>query len=180
MELNRLKDRIAGLSKRERILLLLTLFVVIFLSPYLFLYAPSSKKATQKQKEFQSLKKEIETLGTGLTAQPLSQPEVEPFVIPEAENLSSMLVAITREAGLAGVEFVSITPEGIEYNDRFIEMNVKMELRVLFRQLYDFLKNIEQRQRLFIIKELKFETNDTLYPSGVALIKAVVYLKRKG
>lgn len=180
MELNRLRDRIAGLSKRERIFLVITLFVVIFLSPYLFLYAPSSKKATQKQKEFQSLKKEIETLGTGLTAQSLSQLEVEPFVIPEAENLSSMLVAITREAGLAGVEFVSITPEGIEYKDRFIEMKVKMELRVLFRHLYDFLKNIEQRQRLFIIKELKFETNDTLYPSGIALIKAVVYLKRKG
>jgi type II secretory pathway component PulM len=179
MELNRLRDRIAGLSKREKIFVVITLFVVIFLSPYIFLYTPSSKKATQKQKEFQSLKKEIEALGTSLTAQPLSQPEVEPLVIPKAENLSSMLVAITREAGLAGVEFVSITPEGIEYKDRFIEMKVKMELRVLFRHLYDFLKNIEQRQRLFIIKALKFETNDTLYPSGIALIKAVVYLKRR-
>ena len=100
-------------------------------------------------------------------------------VLPEAEDLSGMLAAISREATIANVDFVSIAPEGFEHKNKFIELKVRIELRVKFRELYDFVKNVEARHKLFLIKELKFETNDSLYPSGIALMKAVTYLRKK-
>jgi len=93
--------------------------------------------------------------------------------------LAGMLASITREASLANVEFISLAPEGISNKDSYVEMRMKMELRLRFRALYDFLKNIETRQRLFLITDIKFETNETVYPSGIALVKAVVYLRKK-
>ena len=90
-----------------------------------------------------------------------------------------MLAAISREATIANVDFVSIAPEGFAHKNKFIELKVKIELRVQFRELYDFIKNVETRHKLFLIQELKFETNASLYPSGVALLKAVTYLRKK-
>ena len=58
-------------------------------------------------------------------------------------------------------------------------MKVKIELRVRFRELYDFIKNIETRHRLFLIQEVKFETNSALYPGGIAILRAGTYLRKK-
>ena len=84
-----------------------------------------------------------------------------------------------QEATIANVDFVSIAPEGFVHKDKFIELKLKIELRVKFRELYDFIKILETRHKLFLVQELKFETNDALYPSGIALLKAVTYLRKK-
>ena len=107
------------------------------------------------------------------------EPVAEKIALPEAEDLSGMLAAISREATIANVDFVSIAPEGFVHKDKFIELKLKIELRVKFRELYDFIKILETRHKLFLVQELKFETNDALYPSGIALLKAVTYLRKK-
>ena len=39
---------------------------------------------------------------------------------------------------------------------------------------------LRARHKLFLVQELKFETNDALYPSGIALLKeAVTYLRKR-
>lgn len=175
------KEKIEGLSQREKIVSVITLTAIIVFVPYMLLYSPSSIKVKSKQQILQNLKKEIEAINLGLSSQTAFQKEpiTEKIALPEAEDLSGMLAAISREANKAMVDFISIAPEGFEYKDRFIELRVKLELRVRFRELYDFLKNIETRHKLFLIQDLKFETNSALYPSGIALLKAVTYLRKK-
>lgn len=181
MDIKAIKEKIESLSQREKVISAITLTVVVVFVPYLLLYSPSSTKVKMKQQMFQNLKKEVEAITMALSSQAAFQKEpiTEKIVLPEAEDLSGMLAAISREASMAKVDFISIAPEGFSYKDKFIELRVKIELRVRFRELYDFLKNIETRHRLFLIQELKFETNSALYPSGIALLKAVTYLRKK-
>jgi len=183
MDINTIKNKFAGLSLREKAITIITLSAIVILVPYSLLYSPSAVKVKIKQQELQNIKKEFEAINLTLASQMISQKEpsakTEKITLPDAEDLSGMLAAISREANIARVDFVSIAPEGFIHKDKFIEMKVKIELRVRFRELYDFLKNIEARHKLFLIQELKFETNPTVYPSGIALLKAVTYLKKK-
>lgn len=181
MNVKVIKKRFEALSQREKIISLTTLVAATFLVLHVLLYSPASQKARLKQQAMQNLKKEIEAITMALSSQaaPKKEPVIEKITLPEAEDLSGMLAAISREAGMARVDFISISPEGFEYKDKFVELKVKVELRVKFRELYDFLKNIETRHKLFLVRELKFETNATLYPSGIAVIKAVTYLRKK-
>lgn len=180
MGIEQLKDRLKSLSPRERIFLFITSFIVVVVVPYLFLYSSSSKKLEAVKLELNNLKIETGSLQTAISSVPGQQAETEThIVLPDTEDLAGMLAAITREANLANVEFVSLIPEGITHKDSYMEMKVKIESRVRFRSLYDFLRNMEMRQRLFVIRNVKFETNDALYPSGIALINAVVYLRKK-
>lgn len=182
MDVKIIKERIAGFSQREKIISAITLTVVGVVVLHILLYSPASRNVKVKQQMLQNLKKEVETITQTLSSQtvPSKEPITEKIVLPETEDLSGMLAAISREANIARVDFISIAPEGFEYKDNFIELRVKIELRVRFRELYDFLKNIEMRHKLFLIQDLKFETNNVLYPSGIAVLKAVTYLRKKG
>lgn len=181
MDIKIIKDKFDKLSKREKIIAFITLLSALFAVFHMMLYSPASHKAKTKQQTVKNLKSEIEAVNMMISTQAAIQkePEIEKLTLPEAEDLSGMLAAISREASMAKVDFISISPEGFEYKDKFIELRIKIELRVKFRELYDFIKNIETRHKLFLVQDLKFETNSVLYPSGIALLRAVTYLRKK-
>ncbi len=181
MDIKTIKNRFDKLSQRERIISFITVIAALFAVFHMMLYSPTSQKAKTKQQTAKNLKSEIEAINMMLSSQTALQkePEIEKLTLPEAEDLSGMLAAISREASMARVDFISISPEGFEYKDKFIELRIKIELRVKFRELYDFIKNIETRHNLFLVQDLKFETNSVLYPSGIAFLKAVTYLRKK-
>jgi len=181
MDVKSIKEKFKSLSQSERLLAVVTLTAIAVIVPYMLLYSPSSVSVKNKKQTLQNLKSEIEAINTSLASQAVlpKEPVAEKTALPEAEDLSGMLAAISREATIANVDFVSIAPEGFEHKDKFIELKVKIELRVKFRELYDFIKMLETRHKLFLVHELKFETNAALYPSGIALLKAVTYLRKK-
>jgi Tfp pilus assembly protein PilO len=181
MDIKAIKSKIESLSQREKIIAAVMLTAIVVVVPYMLLYSPSSASVKNKKQAIQDVKKEIEAANAALASQASSpkEPAAEKIVLPEAEDLSGMLAAISREATIANVDFVSIAPEGFEHKNKFIELKVKIELRVKFRELHDFIKNVEMRHKLFLVQELKFETNASLYPSGIALLKAVTYLRKK-
>lgn len=175
-------EKISTLSQREKVIFAITIIAAVFVVLHMMLYSPASKKVELKRQMLQDVKKEIEAVNIILSSQAAMQkvPPAEKIALPDAEDLSGMLAAISREANIARVDFISISPEGFEYRDKFIEMKVKIELRVRFRELYDFIKNIETRHRLFLIQDMKFETNSALYPGGIAILRAGTYLRKKG
>ncbi len=179
MDLEKVKGRFKRLTNREKIIFLTTIVLSVIIVPYMFLYGPSAKKVDSLKIELNSLKSEIKALDAAIVSISVRQPVIEgPIELPDTEDLAGMLAAITREANRADVEFISLVPESIKNKNSYVQMKIKIELRVRFKALYDFLRNIEERQRLFMIKDVKFETNDTVYPSGIALVKAVVYLRK--
>ncbi|MDP2276641.1 MAG: type 4a pilus biogenesis protein PilO [Nitrospirota bacterium] len=181
MDIKTIRSKIKSLSQREKIIAVVTLTAIAVIVPYMMLYSPSSISVKNKKQVLQNLKIEVEAMNVILASQAAfpKEPVAEKIELPEAEDLSGMLAAISREAAIANVDFVSIAPEGIEHKDKFIELKLKIELKVKFRELYDFIKNVETRHKLFLIQELKFETNAALYPSGIALLKVVTYLRKK-
>lgn len=177
---NNAMEKIESLSQREKIILAITVTVAVVVIVQAVLYSPSAKKLAIKKQTAQSLKQEVEAINQILSLQSSSSKIPEAKInLPEAEDLSGMLAAISREANMAKVDFISITPESIENKDKFTELKVKLELKVKFKELHDFLKNIEARHKMFLIQDIKFETNSAVYPSGVALLRAVTYLRKK-
>ncbi|OGP64447.1 MAG: hypothetical protein A3K22_04255 [Deltaproteobacteria bacterium RBG_16_42_7] len=181
MGIKTIRSKIKSLSSRDKIVAVVTLTAIAVIVPYMMLYSPSSVNVKNKKQMLQTMKSEIEAINAALALQAAlpKEPVAEKITLPEAEDLSGMLAAISREATIANVDFLSIAPEGFEHKNKFIELKVKIELRVKFRELYDFVKNVETRHKLFLIQELKFETNASLYPSGIALLKAMTYLREK-
>ncbi|MCE5194000.1 MAG: type 4a pilus biogenesis protein PilO [Nitrospiraceae bacterium] len=175
-----INEKFSALTKREQMISIITLLLALILIPYLMLLSPLQVKIKTQQQTLETLKKELDSLNQIAALQVTTQkPDTEKFSLPQADDLSGMLASISKEANLARVDFISIAPEGFITKDKFIELKVKIELRVKFRQLYDFLGNIEARHKLFLIQDIKFETNPTVYPSGIAIIKAITYLKGK-
>jgi Tfp pilus assembly protein PilO len=101
------------------------------------------------------------------------------ITLPQAHDLAGMIEAISKDAERTGVEFVSITQEGFSQKGKYVEMRLKLELRSRYRPLYDFMRRLGDKHRLFMIHSLRYETNEALYPSGVAILRAVAYLEKK-
>jgi|Deesub1362A_J573_1020465.scaffolds.fasta_scaffold00268_41 type II secretory pathway component PulM len=176
-----IKARIQKLSKREQTIAALTLVLTIVLLPYMLLYSPSEKQLRLKQKKLAELNEEIKAISTALSLAAAKQEAVPEPVAPPSptEDLSEVFKSISREASLLGVDFISIVPEDIEYKKDFVQMQLRLQLRARYRQLYDFIRQLNTRHRLFLIQSIRFEVNVAVYPSGIALIKATAYLKRK-
>ncbi|MBI4823950.1 MAG: type 4a pilus biogenesis protein PilO [Nitrospirae bacterium] len=178
MDLNAIKKKLKGLSLREKLIAGITTAIVVFIVPYMFLYEPSKKAVGIKRQSFESILKDVTTLDTVIKAQPPEVPQAMPVTLPKADTFHEMFLAISRQANALGVDFISISPEVVRQKDRFIEMRLKLELRVKYRQLYDFVRYLGEKHRLLLIESIRFETNDAVYPQGIALIKALTYLEK--
>lgn len=182
MSLKSLTDRIAKLSKREKAAGVLTVLVLTVAAPYMFFYSPSKKEYTLKKASLEAMTKETAILETALAerlkAVPQPAPALEPVVLPKADDLHGIFLSISTKASELGVDFVSIAPESVSQKDGLMEMKLKLELRLKYRQLFDFIRYVEDKHRMFLVESVKYETNDAMYPSGVALIRAVTYLRK--
>ena len=169
------------LSPREKTISAFTVIVLLALLPYMFIYSPPQEQIKVKRHELNTLNNEITALSSALRLKVGQEQAVDMPVItlPEANDLAGMIEAISREANRAGVEFISISQEGLSDRGQYVEMRLKLELRARYKPFYKFIRQLGDRHRLFIIQSLRYETNAALYPSGVGIMRAKAYLRRK-
>jgi Tfp pilus assembly protein PilO len=172
---------IQKLSAREKAIVALTVIFVLVFVPYSFMYKPAQEAMAGKRQELDRLTSDLNKINSSLALKVSQEKSVDMPVItlPEAKDLAGMLDAITRDAEQNGVEFISITQEGFSRKGRYLEMRMKLELRSRYRPLTNFLQSIGDKHRLFMIQSIRYETNGALYPSGVAILRAVAYLEKK-
>jgi Tfp pilus assembly protein PilO len=172
---------IQKLSVREKAIVAITLVFVLAYIPYTFMFSPAQQKIMIKRQELSNLNTEISALSLSLSAKVGEEEAVDMPVItlPQAHDLAGMIEAISKDAERTGVEVISITQEGFKQKGKHMEMRLKLELRSRYRPLYDFVRDIGDKHRLFMIQSLRYETNEALYPSGVAILRAVAYLEKK-
>lgn len=178
--MNAAVERFRMLSKRERRAALVAAAMVLVVLPAAGLYLPEKRRVAALRAEAAALQQELSTLSGALAAMPSAgSAAAEPVSLPASEDLAGMLAAITRAANDAQVEFVTLAPESVVARDGLIVMQLKMELRLRYRPLHDFLAKIADQHRAFIVRDVKYETNDSVYPSGIALLRATVYLRKR-
>ncbi|MGD2081124.1 MAG: type 4a pilus biogenesis protein PilO [Nitrospirota bacterium] len=172
-----------NLSAREKLILGLTIFVALFVAPYFVFYAPARENIADRREEMQALDEEIAALASSVKAgvgnQGEEKEETPALALPEAKDLAGMLTALGTEADLAGVDFISVSQEGSSEMGGYVKTRLKLELRSRYRPFHVFVKSLGDKHRLFMIQSLRYETNEAIYPSGVAIIKAVAYLRRQ-
>lgn len=172
--------RIAKLSRREKAISALTLFVVLVVAPYSLVYSPAREEIASRRQELQNLSDEITSLASSLKETVGGQTSDVPVItLPEASDLAGIIEAISLEADLTGVDFTSVSQEGFSRNGQYLQVMLKLEIRARYRQFYDFVRTISDKHRLFMIQSMRYETNEAIYPSGVGIIRAVAYLERK-
>jgi Tfp pilus assembly protein PilO len=176
-----LADILMRLSTREKAITGLTILVVLAVVPYLLVYSPAQEKISSKRRQLDTLQKEITSLTVSLKdrvgeGQAADMPAI---TLPEANDLAKMIEVISKEADNRGVDFISFTQEGFSYGDQYVQMRLKLELRARYKPFYSFVRALSDKHRLFMIQSVRYETNEAIYPSGVAIIKAVAYLKRQ-
>lgn len=171
-----LTDRFNALSRRERTYMVLAFLLAVTLLPYSLLYSPAARKLSKEKAEFETIRKELDAMG--ISASALSSPHEEKVTLPSADDLAGMISGIAKEASRADLEFISLTPESFVQKDGYTEMKLRIELKLRYKALHDFLNALEEGQKLFIVRELKFETNEAIYPSGISVIRAVAYVRR--
>jgi Tfp pilus assembly protein PilO len=172
---------IQKLSGREKAIVALTVVFVLAFIPYTFMFSPAQQNIIIKRQELSNLNTEISALSLSLTTKVGKEKAVDMPVItlPQANDLAGMLDAISKDAERTGVEFISVTQEGFSQKGKYVEMRLKLELRSRYRPLYDFIRHLGDKHRLFMIQSLRYETNEALYPAGVAILRVVAYLEKK-
>jgi Tfp pilus assembly protein PilO len=176
-----LAGTISKLSAREKAVVALTAIFVLVFIPYSFMHQPAQKAIASKRADLNNLTLEMKTLNSSIAAK-VGREKVEDMpviTLPEANNLAEMLAAISLEAEQNGVEFISITQEGFSQRGQYLDLRLKLEMRSRYRPLTNFVRQIGDKHRLFMIQSLRYETNEALYPSGVAILRAVAYLEKK-
>jgi type II secretory pathway component PulM len=179
MDREKIKNRFSALTMREKVTVAAAVLLAVLVVPYVFLYSPSAKKVEEEKAVLKTLRTEVDGLQAAAASLPAEQGmRTEKITLPASEDLAGTLSGIIKEASLSHVEFISLVPEGLTPKDGYLEMKLKMELKVGFKALHDFLRGIESRQRLFVVREMRFETNDAVYPSGLAVLRATAYMRK--
>lgn len=75
-------------------------------------------------------------------------------VLPKRDELASFLSSIEEQAGLSGLEVLTFAPDPEMYEELYVKIPVKMEVRGGFHAVTKFFKNISELRRIVTVEDL--------------------------
>lgn len=159
-----------NLSKREKILASLFLLLAAFFLYYHYVFAVQEKKIAAIKKDIKSKEALIEQLtgqGCGNVSQLTARiqetdAEIEIFhrKVPNAKNSPGLLVEFYQSAKRNKVTAQTIVFGKLEAKDNYSSFLVSLDILGTKRDVFNFIKEIENYPRLSKISKIEFEPRD--------------------
>jgi len=173
---------LTGLTKRERLVFILTVSLVIGIPTYLFVLEPAYKKLSQLNAKLESvgikLLKDIKLLAN---KEPLEQDyaKYEEYMqrADDKGGMSSILKEIEVTALSSGVKITSIKPKGEKQFKNYKRYRVELISEGKISQFLKFIYSLESSKKLFkverVVLSLKRDKTDLL--KGTLVIRKISF-----
>lgn len=178
---------ISALNKRERVLLNVVLFLIVFSVYMKFVYQPTLRSFRNFKKENWDLKNELSNLSfqfadlnteRRLLEQEKSRHDVLKKELDEYETklysqaqLGSLLRKVTQSAATYKLDFISITPQKKETEEFYLRFPVEIKLSSPYSGFLDYLRELEQISEVLKIRTIKIELDRAVSENPVVLLE---------
>lgn len=171
------------LSKRERILLFITIGVIILAGLINFIITPLSKKWRHLNNQIASLNAKLSrhmrilSLEKDIEAKYKAYADYLKVKGSNEEALALVLQEIERHARSSEVVLTNIVPSGLESKDFYNKFEVRMDIEGDMSSLIKFLYELQRSKHLFRILRLSITTkpgNGEILRSSLQLIKIFI------
>lgn len=162
--LDALFDRVSELSKIQRILICIGVFVVIFVLFWFLSYWPRWQSIGKLDAEYKRLsadldrsKKNAQQL-EGLRKEFESKQREFNLVmksLPEKEEISSLLTGISQSGQQAGLEFLLFQPQGDVNKNFYAEIPVSIRVRGGYHNVAQFFDKVANLSRIVNIRNIQ-------------------------
>jgi len=155
--------KIESLSKIQRILIFVSVFVLIIVSFIFLLYKPKLADITKLNKELGGLKKKLVTAKANAADLEKFQAMMEEAevqfktamkALPEKEEIPSLLTSISRSGQDVGLEFLLFEPKGEVRKEFYAEIPVAMQVVGGYHNLAIFFDKVARLSRIVNIKNI--------------------------
>jgi len=163
-KLDALFDRVSDLSKVQRILICVGVFVVIFVLFWFLSYWPRWQSIGKLDAEYKRLaadlarsKKNAQQLET-LRAEFESKQRDFNLVmksLPEKEEISSLLTGVSQSGQQSGLEFLLFQPQGDVNKNFYAEIPVSIRVRGGYHNVAQFFDKVANLSRIVNIRNIQ-------------------------
>lgn len=169
-QLDRLFDRVSELSKIQRIMICVGVFVIIFVLFWFLSYWPrwqSIGKLNAENKrlsaELMRSKKNAQQLDTLRKEFVSKQREFNLVMksLPEKEEISSLLTGVSQSGQQAGLEFLLFQPQGDVNKNFYAEIPVSIRVRGGYHNVAQFFDKVANLSRIVNIRNIKMSRDKT-------------------
>lgn len=178
---------LAALNKRERILLGVSVFLLLFALYVRLIYRPTLKSFRESKKQSWDLKNRI----TSLSSQ-FANIDDEKKVLEQEKNnyqklqkeldtyedklfsqaqLGNLLRKITESGAAHKLDFISIAPKKREAQELYLRFPVEVKLSSPYSSFLEYLKELEQISDVLKVKNLNIELDKAVSENPTVLIE---------
>jgi type IV pilus assembly protein PilO len=159
-------DKIAKLTKLQRVLVSAGVLLLIIAGFVYLLYMPKYKQISKLNKEYQKEKKELETaranaqqLGEykALMKQAEERFKIASKKLPDKKEIPSLLAGISSSGQQSGLEFFSFTPQPDKKVDFYAELPVSIEVNGGYHSVALFFDRVSHLSRIVNIKDIEMK-----------------------
>jgi len=169
-QLDRLFERVSELSKIQRIMICVGVFVIIFVLFWFLSYWPrwqSIGKLNAEEKrlsaELTRSKKNAQQLDTLRKEFESKQRDFNLVMksLPEKEEISSLLTGVSQSGQQAGLEFLLFQPQGDVNKNFYAEIPVSIRVRGGYHNVAQFFDKVANLSRIVNIRNIQMSRDKT-------------------
>lgn len=169
-QLDKLFERVSELSKIQRIMICVGVFVIIFVLFWFLSYWPrwqsigkldaeqkrlsaELKRSKKNAQQLEALRKEFESKQRDFNLVMKS--------LPEKEEISSLLTGVSQSGQQAGLEFLLFQPQGDVNKNFYAEIPVSIRVRGGYHNVAQFFDKVANLSRIVNIRNIQMSRDKT-------------------
>jgi type IV pilus assembly protein PilO len=167
-QLDTVFDRVSELSKVQRIVICVSVFIILFVLFWFLSYWPrwqSIGKLDAEQKrlsaDLERSKKNAQQLETLRKEFELKQRDFNVVMksLPEKEEISSLLTGVSQSGQQAGLDFLLFQPQGDVNKNFYAEIPVSIRVRGGYHNVAQFFDKVANLSRIVNIRNIQMSRN---------------------
>jgi Tfp pilus assembly protein PilO len=174
------------LTTRERMLALITALAVAGVLAYQFPYLMLVRSVGDLTAEAAAAEKEIDGLASRIGELKAHEAEIKAAVksgvaawrLADRKDAILLLEDVSDEARRQGVSLVSVHPAIELDKDAYKEISMNLDLRGRYRELAEYLRNLEHLSRIVAIRKIRVEACPDSSSACATQLEAVAYMEK--
>ncbi len=168
-KINEIKEKLLNywknLSKRDKIIIAVMLFILPSFLYFRFYFFPTTGKIKKLKKEKTNLEIKLHNIQFNKAFSKKLEKEIEKKelilkkaqkLLPTSNEIPELLTSISKEATKSGLKILSFQPKNEIKEDYYAKIPIEIKVEGPFHQIMMFIDNIRRLERIVITKKIVF------------------------
>jgi Tfp pilus assembly protein PilO len=174
------------LTKREQIIMFLTVIAILGALVYQFAYVRLTKSVSALTAEVVAAEREIHTLAVQISYIKSHESEIKTankrgiagWDLVDRKGVILFLEDVSSEARRQGVSLLSVHPTQEIDKDKYKELSMNLDLKGRYRELAEYFRHLENLSRVVNIRRIRVEACPDASSICATQLEAVTYMEK--